>query len=312
MSLDRTSCTLATCSVEIYGWYSYIPNVPANIVYLAIFGILAFAQLFLAIKYRVWGAFAGGLVLGCVTEAIGYVGRVLQGEGDGIFKKSYFVIQLVCLTIAPALISAPVYLSLGRIVKAYGRFYSLLAPRTYAIIFVCSDVVSLLLQAAGGALAATGKTEKKVNNGVHILVAGLAFQVLSLVIFMSLAGHFWFKVRRGGQPLNTRFETLRGSKQFKFFIAAIALATITILTRCIYRVVELAGGFRTHEANDQVALMILDGPMIMIAVAGLTICHPGPLFYGEWTRLGLDTGVPDSPDFDLNRKGAYETTAQVA
>ena len=64
MSADLDSCTLATCSVKDYGWYSYIPNVPANISYLAIFGVLALAQLFLAIKYRVWDAFAGGLVLG--------------------------------------------------------------------------------------------------------------------------------------------------------------------------------------------------------------------------------------------------------
>lgn len=131
---------------------------------------------------------------------------------------SYFVIQLVCLTIAPALISAPVYLSLGRVVKLYGRHYSLLAPKTYTTVFVGSDVVSLVLQAAGGALAATGKTEKKVDTGVHTLVAGLAFQVLSLSIFMALAADFWRRVRKGAQPYNSRFSELRSSKQFRMFI----------------------------------------------------------------------------------------------
>jgi hypothetical protein len=34
--------------------------------------------------------------------------------------------------------------------------------------------------------------------------------------------------------------------------------------------------------------------MIMIAVGALTVCHPGPLFFTEWTRVGLDSGYPDA------------------
>lgn len=87
MTLNRDLCTSTTCSVEEYGWYSYIPNMGANIAVLAILAIFAIVQLYLAIKYRVWGTFAGGLVAGCVAETIGHVGRVLQSHGDGIFKK---------------------------------------------------------------------------------------------------------------------------------------------------------------------------------------------------------------------------------
>jgi hypothetical protein len=87
MTLDRSLCTLATCSVEEYGWYSYIPNVGANAGFLVIFAVLAIAHLHLTIRYKVWGAFAGDLVTGCVTGTIGYVGRVLQGHGDGILEK---------------------------------------------------------------------------------------------------------------------------------------------------------------------------------------------------------------------------------
>ncbi|GAB7323375.1 hypothetical protein MBLNU13_g05835t2 [Cladosporium sp. NU13] len=274
----------------------------ANIAFLAIFAMFAIVQLYLAIKHRVWGTFAGGLVAGCVAETIGYIGRVLQSHGDGIFKKKYFVIQLVGLTIAPALISAPVYLSLGRIVKAYGRPFSLLAPRTYATIFICSDLISLILQAFGGALAATGKTQHKVDTGVHVLVAGLAFQVLSLFVFMALATHLWSRVRKGSYRTNSRFDALREYRGFRFFIWAIAVATVTIQIRCIYRVVELAGGFRSEAANDQPAFMVLDGPMIMIAVGALTICHPGPLFFTEWTRLGVDSGYPDTEHMTLEEK----------
>ncbi|KAF4449687.1 RTA-like protein [Fusarium austroafricanum] len=299
MAFDRNLCTMATCSVEKFGWYHYVPNLGANAFYLAVFAVFAIVQLYLAIRYRVWGTFAGGLVLGCVTEAIGYAGRVMQARGDGIFKKKcvtirYFVIQLVCLTIAPALISAPIYLSLGRVVKAYGRQFSLMSPRTYAVIFICSDAVSLILQAMGGGLAATGKKPKKVDMGVHILVAGLAYQVLSLGVFIGLAMHLWSRVRsKGTEGANPRFRELRASRQLKSFIWALSIATITITIRCIYRVVELAGGFKSEPANDEPSLMVLDGPMIMAALLALTICHPGPLFFGDWKRLGEDSGYPE-------------------
>lgn len=77
---------------------------------------------------------------------------------------------------------------------------------------------------------------------------------------------------------------------------------MTIQIRCIYRVVELAGGFRSAAANDQPAFMVLDGPMITIAVGALTVCHPGPLFFTEWARLGVDSGFPDTEHTTLEEK----------
>lgn len=72
-----------------------------------------------------------------------------------------------------------------------------------------------------------------------------------------------------------------------------SIATTTITIRCIYRVVELSGGFKSEAANDESSLMVLDGPMIMAALLALTVCHPGPLFFGDWKRLGQDSGYRD-------------------
>ena len=63
---------------------------------------------------------------------------------------------------------------------------------------------------------------------------------------------------------------------------AIAIAAITIFIRCVYRVVELAGGFDGRIANMQVPFMILEGPMIMIAVLLMTIFHQGIVFRGGY------------------------------
>jgi Na+-transporting methylmalonyl-CoA/oxaloacetate decarboxylase gamma subunit len=61
------------------------------------------------------------------------------------------------------------------------------------------DFIALLLQATGGAIADTAPTEKGSMAGTHIMVAGLAFQVLSLLVFIALAIEFMFKVQKSNR-----------------------------------------------------------------------------------------------------------------
>lgn len=56
---------------------------------------------------------------------------------------------------------------------------------------------------------------------------------------------------------------------------ALALATICIFVRSVFRVAELSAGFGGKLANDEVTYMILEGAMIVIASVTLTIMHPG-------------------------------------
>ena len=67
---------------------------------------------------------------------------------------------------------------------------------------------------------------------------------------------------------------------------ALALATVTIYIRSIYRIAELQGGFAGKIANDQASFMIFEGPMIIIAVTALTVFHPGRVFGGLWKASG--------------------------
>lgn len=62
--LDPNLCTLQTCDLSLAS-FSYIPNLAANALYLAIFAILFFVQLGLGIRYQVWG-FMGAMLLGLV------------------------------------------------------------------------------------------------------------------------------------------------------------------------------------------------------------------------------------------------------
>lgn len=67
-------------------------------------------------------------------------------------------------------------------------------------------------------------------------------------------------------------------------VKALAIATIAIFLRSVYRVVELQAGFNGAIANDEISFMVLEGPMIIIATAALTVYHPGLVFKGRWAE----------------------------
>lgn len=125
---------------------------------------------------------------------------------------------LIPLTIGPAFFSASIYVCLARIVKVHGEDISRIRPNTYTIIFVSCDILSLILQAAGGALTSIADTQSLSDTGVNIMIAGLAFQVFSLALFMALSLEFAFRVRRHPEHKNESTIALRNSPKWKGFL----------------------------------------------------------------------------------------------
>jgi hypothetical protein len=78
-----------------------------------------------------------------------------------------------------------------------------------------SDFASLVLQSIGGGITATAADKSTSDAGVHIMVAGLALQVFSLVLFMVLCLEFAWNARRALKE--ERFVDLRGTGSFRVF-----------------------------------------------------------------------------------------------
>ena len=126
---------------------------------------------------------------------------------------------LVCLTIGPIFLSGAIYLCLARIIVAYGVHLSRFQPRVYTIGFICCDLLSLALQAAGGGITSYATTEKKHKHGVNIMVTGLSLQVFSLVVFIVCCGDFASRVSRAGKgSLDSNHAALRHSSKFRSFL----------------------------------------------------------------------------------------------
>lgn len=327
---DDELCTPQTCCLD-QGQIRYIPNLAGNALFAAIFGILIIPNLFFGIRYKTW-SFLAWLVLGLVGEVVGYIGRLMLN--DNIFSFDGFLMYLIPLTIAPAFITASIYLCLARVICVMdpNLAHTRLKPMTYTKIFVTFDIISLILQGAGGGVAATADDQKMNDMGVNIMIAGLAFQVFSLVVFIGLCGDFAWRLYRGivssklrsiGTGTNSSssyalprgltkrptwvqrseelggiatidYAAIKASKMFKGFIGGLVVATILILVRSVYRLAELQEGFDGELANHEVTFMILEGPMIILSCIGLTIFHPGLAMRGLWSMESFNTQSGDT------------------
>ncbi|MCJ1309678.1 hypothetical protein MMC25_003338 [Agyrium rufum] len=274
-------CQLNTCSITEWGYIHYQPSVAGNALFLAIFFVILICQIYLGIRYKTGGtAIAMGLGLG--TEILGYIARVLL-HGDP-FDRDYFLWYLITLTIGPVFIAAAIYLSLGRIVMMYGEEISRIRPRNYTVFFLGCDVVSLVIQAAGGGIAASTPVTNQplIDTGTHVLVAGLSFQVASLAAFSLCSLEFLLRVKKHPNLRNPEFTDVVKSTKFKMFLYSLFGATTFLFIRTVFRSVELSGGFKGKLANNEVEFMILDGVMVILASLCLTVGHPGLCFGQRW------------------------------
>ncbi|ORX96845.1 RTA-like protein [Clohesyomyces aquaticus] len=85
------------------------------------------------------------MVSGYALKVIGYVRRVQIHSNP--FAENPFLIQIICLKIAPAFLAAGIYLCLIRIVLVFGTQNSRIKLLSYTRIFISYDVASLLPQA---------------------------------------------------------------------------------------------------------------------------------------------------------------------
>jgi|SRR6266480_6302063 len=139
--------------------------------------------------------------------------------------------QFICLTIGPAFLCASIYLCLARIIVVHGQEYSRLKPRTYSILFACSDFLSLLLQSIGGSITGSAKTLPVSNRGIHIMLGGLSFQIFSLLVFMGLWIEFNLRLRKienVGEKSKVDFSGLTASFKFKAFQGGMFLTYISL------------------------------------------------------------------------------------
>ena len=212
---DSSLCNYTTCPLVPFGQLFYRPSLGGNAVYLAIFALGLALNTGLVIRYRTWGYFVA-IVGGTSLEIVGYIGRIMLWQDD--FNNNNFIIYLVGLTIGPAFFSAAIYLCLARIIAIYGHGLSWFTPKSITCFFVCCDLLSLSLQAAGGAMASLANTPSQSKTGINIMIAGLSTQVASMVAFVCVSSQLAWAIRKQPEKVSNEYTEMRRSRRFGFFL----------------------------------------------------------------------------------------------
>jgi hypothetical protein len=71
----NANCTLSVCDVST-SVYEYRPSLAANTIFIILFGISLIGQIIQGFRWRTW-TFLTAMFLGCVTEMVGYGGRIM-------------------------------------------------------------------------------------------------------------------------------------------------------------------------------------------------------------------------------------------
>ena len=123
-------------------------------------------------------------------------------------------------------------------------------PKYFYWAFVPCDIISLVLQGCGGGLSASSSGSSQT--GVDIALAGLIFQVITLIAFSVLFVDYLVRYLRSKR--GTGIDT-RG----KLFFSFLSLAVILILIRCIFRADELKQGYSGDLISRQDLFIALEG-----------------------------------------------------
>ncbi|KAL2030267.1 hypothetical protein VTO58DRAFT_107621 [Aureobasidium pullulans] len=279
--------------------YGYVPSLAAGIVYCVLFGLSMFFHVFQAIKTRaLWNLV---FAIGCLTEVLGWAARSWSNECP--YNANAFLMQICTLIIAPTFFTAGIYVILGRMIAIAGPGVSPIGPTWYLWIFCTVDVISLVIQAVGGGSAAVAFNSTPPGNtkvGTNIMVAGIDFQLASVVIFSVL---FFLFLYRAAVKLS--LPPFKNDKDMKLLVLVTSFSILLIIMRSIYRTVELAGGWSGHVIETERYFLALDGAPMAALVIAFNILHPGVLINRVMAHNGVS--VTEKPSKRSSKSSNHDT-----
>ncbi|KAF4988722.1 hypothetical protein FGRMN_9590 [Fusarium graminum] len=296
VSSATTACTTATpdkhgrvpvdaCNSN----YFFDPNFGVNLAFCVLFGLTTLVHLIQTILFK--KKFCWVVIMGAAWETIAFAFKTLGSRHQQ--NLVYLTWGQLLFLLAPLWINAFVYMAVARMVyfRMPGqKLLGIKAIRT-TLLFVWLDIILFLIQAAGGTmLSSTDGDQNMINIGMKVYTAGVALQLVVVLIFTGLTAFFYYKLRQ--------IEG-RSMGRMKWLIWTMLVVLILIVVcdlfpskhefdanksevRIIYRLVEFGPGVNAHNELliHEGYPLCLDATPILIALILLNAMHPGFVLRG--------------------------------
>ncbi|GFF97760.1 protein RTM1 [Aspergillus udagawae] len=272
MSLWAREATTADASYKtaVWAYYRYYPSEAAAILFTILFLITTFIHLYQLIRCRTW--FFIPFVIGGFFEWVGYIGRILSSQESPNWLMGPYIQQTLLLLLAPALFAASIYMMLGRIVVLLdAEDLCIFRKKWLTKFFVCGDVLSFTVQAAGGGVMASG-TLAAVHNGEKIVIAGLVIQILFFGLFIFTCAIFHQRLIK--RPTEQSIELESSWRKHLWILYA---ANLLIMIRSVFRLIEYAMGNNGYLLRHEAFLYVFDGVLMLAAMILFNVVHPSSL-----------------------------------
>ena len=123
-----------------------------------------------------------------------------------------------------------------------------------------------MAQAGGGAIVSEeAEKNKSTKLGSNVIVAGIIFQLITMLSFSVCGISFLVRSRNAPQPKET------------IVTYGAIIAFICVFIRNCYRTVAFLQGWTGFLSSHEVYFIVLDACMILIASIALNICDPATL-----------------------------------
>ncbi|OUT22630.1 hypothetical protein CAS74_002374 [Pichia kudriavzevii] len=250
------------------------PSLGGNTALLVVFSLFLCMQVISGVFFHQYW-FLVCWTLGLILEIIGYAGRIWSSQN--IMNFNAFVMQLVCITLAPCFMMAV----LG------------FETNAYSLIFIVCDIISIVLQAIGGGVAASALSVYESTDAVFTI---LVFQLMwYYLIFNIYIAH----KTNGDDAFNPRFAHVRQRKWLIPFMGVVSITVLLVFVRSIYRLAELSEGWSSAPATKEIYFMILEALMMSLGTCIISFLPPG-LAYGREAHLYIDKSLKQTFSFKRN------------
>ncbi|RAK95689.1 RTA1 domain-containing protein, partial [Aspergillus ibericus CBS 121593] len=256
--------------------YRYTPSLAAAIAFTAIFGILSLLHLYRVLHHRTY--FFIPFLLGLIFETVGYLARIFSHYSPKSLTP--YIIQTMLILVAPPLFAASIYMTLGRLItRLHAESTSLVPVRWLTKVFVVGDIVSFVLQCGGGGYMSAG-TQSAMTTGSHIVIGGLAIQLLFFGFFVIVASVFHVRVVRNHHHhhhhhQHTPIPAKTGRYSWTDMMWGLYIACGLILVRSVYRVVEFVEGNDGFIMRREYLLYVFDGVLMALTGVVVGVVFPG-------------------------------------
>lgn len=188
---------------------------------------------------------------------------------------------MLLILAAPPIISATIYMSLGRIIKALdAAHHAIVGPRWTTALFMMGDIVAFCSQLAGAGMQATTSESVRRTGGTVVLV-GLFFHLALFSFF--IANIIAFHVRNARNP--SLLSDHPRVPNWRRRMYALYLASGFVQVRNIVRIAEYIQGPKGFVMSHEVFIYLFDAALMWLAISIFLVIHPGRLIKIA-TRVG--------------------------